>query len=121
MQQTNKEYKMSILGNFEAAAAEEQVTIHTAYSGRGMYGQKCFGISGDPAACKRVISSVLKALAYRSVEVALDDESDTAEEKVSDLVNDFENWCEVLLDYEQDSLGLGVILYWRDLNDEVIY
>lgn len=70
-----------------AAAGLEDEALRTDYSGRGMYGQQCVGVIGDPA------DGTMFALKLS--------------EEVEDV--DFET---MIRDTHLDSMGLQTITYW---------
>jgi len=74
----------------------DDVTLRESYSGRGMYGRNCPGITGSFNGCMDVIAEVIKA-AYGA--------GDVEGARVVDT----------LLCFRQDSMGLDVIIYWEDL------
>ena len=65
-----------------------------SYSGRGMYGKTCLGVTLGPG------QSVL--------EFAFDVLQETRPEEVSEVID-------ILRRPRQDSMGLGMILYWPDV------
>ncbi len=75
---------------------DDEVSFRNDYSGRGMYGKSCVGITGSKSGCMQIIAEVIKA--------SVNDTEMTVEEVV-----------DMLLNFEQDSMGLDVILYWPDL------
>ena len=81
----------------------EDVNIRNDYSGRGMYGRRCVGITGRKADCMTVIGEVIK-LAHS--ESAHNDELD------------FDSAVDLLMSFDQDSMGYDVILYWEDIQAE---
>lgn len=82
---------------FEAAGYEPR-----SYSGRGMYGKECLGVSGDSA-----LEIVLE-----TIETVASQAGDT--ETIAEFVAD-------LLDVRTDSMGRGEIVYWPSIKweDEV--
>lgn len=71
-----------------------EVEFYNGYSGRGMYGEQCVGITGSFSDCMLVIAELIKA--------------EREESGFNDMVDQ-------LLDFKQDSMGRDVILYWPDL------
>lgn len=69
--------------------AEYAEDVHLTYSGRGMYGETCYGFSGDVA---RIIGDVLQDIA-----------------DMPDLIRQF---GEMLSESRQDSMGLGTVIYF---------
>lgn len=71
-----------------------------SYSGRGMYGRSCFGISGSRVQCMDVIKEVIKSLKAEEV----------AEEEFSDALD-------MLFAFKQDNMGYDAIIYWEELDE----
>ena len=75
------------------------VSFRNDYSGRGMYGKTCVGIAGDNGDIYSVIAQVIK---------------DAPVNCGSDF--NFGNLVDTLLvQSNEDSMGLGMILYWTCL------
>ncbi len=88
--------------SFNSHTGDDSMSFCGAYSGRGMYGRECVGITGPASDCRKVIAMVIND--------AWDVETD------SDF--DVRGMVETLLAWEQDSMGHNVILYWRDIQQE---
>jgi hypothetical protein len=72
-----------------------------SYSGRGMFGKKCLAISGESVKdCMRKVSEVVLTL--------MDNYADEPKRMYLDMV-------QTLMCPDADSMGTGVVLYWRDL------
>ena len=69
--------------------AEYAEDVHLTYSGRGMYGDTCYGFSGDVA---RIIGDVLQDIA--------------------DMPDPIRQFGEMLSISRRDNMGLGTILYF---------
>lgn len=69
--------------------AEYAEDVHLTYSGRGMYGETCYGFSGDVA---RIIGDLLQDIA-----------------DMPDLIRQF---GEMLSVSRRDNMGLGTVLYF---------
>ncbi len=82
----------------------DNVSIRNDYSGRGMYGKSCVGITGSKAYCMTVIGETIK-LAYSLSAVQEDDV-------------DGDSVVDVLMNFEQDSMGYDVIIYWPHMQAE---
>jgi len=82
----------------QACEDHGDVSFRNTYSGRGMYGRQCVGITGDPGEVSRVVSQVIKDARLADVK---DDDFDF------DLLVDT-----LLVEYNEDSMGLGTIMYW---------
>ena len=72
-----------------AVIAEYAEDVHLTYSGRGMYGDTCYGFSGDVA---RIIGDLLQDIA-----------------DMPDLIRQF---GEMLSVSRRDNMGLGTVLYF---------
>lgn len=81
-------------------AAEECGLTVMAYSGRGMFGRSCLGIS-----CETSVIDVL--LEMVQVRIWWDDDPD-----------DTEQFIEALKGAQTDSLGLGQVVYWPNISWE---
>lgn len=88
---------------------EEEFEV-SSYSGRCMYGKRCVSISGNQRDITRGIQRLAKSLISQGHDLGLDGaeypDSGNAE---------FENLhklMETLLDYNQDQLGLDIVIYW---------
>lgn len=79
-----------------AEDGNEDTGFRNNYSGRGMYGRECVGITGSQSDCQALIAAIIKEAHAR----ADDDE----------LV--FDDVVDAVLDYSQDSMGFDVIIYW---------
>lgn len=75
---------------------DDEVSFYNGYSGRGMYGRKCVGITGSFSDCMMVLGELIKE----------------AKEEPG-----FDDMVDQLLDFKQDSMGRDVILYWPELED----
>jgi hypothetical protein len=83
-----------------AEDGNEDTGFRNNYSGRGMYGRECVGITGSQSDCQAIIAEVIKQAHAR----ADDDE----------LV--FDDVVDAVLDYRQDSMGFDVIIYWPHIS-----
>ncbi len=103
---------MSILVQRIRAACEDDgdISIRTDYSGRGMYGRRCVGITGSLHMCMAIISEVIKEL-IDDIDVDMNEtEHQSAKSYACSAVDG-------LLAFEQDSMGYDVILYWAEIQD----
>lgn len=97
----------SIQSIIKANATQEGVTYHKDYSGRGMYGRQCIGISGSRSECMAVIKACIVELHNE----AQDDVND-------DTDYDFEMAIELVFNYNTDSMGYDTIVYWPGMQDD---
>lgn len=73
-----------------------------SYSGRGMFGKQCIGITGDISEMKDTLKCVLDRL----FDLVADDDSVD--------IDDIKETAHKLLDRQQDSMGLDYVWYWPD-------
>jgi hypothetical protein len=78
-------------GLLQDAADDSLMTVHPSYSGRGMYGETCYGVSGS-------VHGLVAFILY----IAADDP-----EFANELIN--VSW---------DDLGMDKIYYWTDLEGQ---
>ena len=91
----------------QACRDHGDVSFRNTYSGRGMYGRQCVGITGDSHECRRVIAAVITEM----VGVL----TDGGEEFQSSMMESLEQDVETLMLWDQDSMGRDVIYYWPSL------
>jgi hypothetical protein len=87
------------------------------YSGRGMYGSRCLGITTDNAIAT-ILDMVDSAIAQGAPEYELSETASEEEEEINNLCQDRDHvreLIETLQDAKTDSLGLSQILYWPRL------
>ena len=90
-------------------AAEYNNVNFRSYSGRGMYGRSCVGITGSHSDCMQVISAVIQEAMYTLAE-------ETDDEKVMSLLNEKQQEVDILLNFNTDSMGRrDIVLYWQEL------
>lgn len=85
------------------AGRRHGVGFRESYSGRGMYGRECVGITGHEDDCRKVIAMVINA-AWATPPAD------------SDL--DFRSMVDSLLGFRRDIMGIDIILYWEDIQQE---
>lgn len=84
----------------QAAAANTGVQYHDRYSGRGMYGRKCVGISGHRSDLMRTIAEVIHQMVI----------SGSMSDDMSEIIE--------VLEHQDDQLGFDQIFYWEDQEHE---
>ena len=95
----DKDFINKLLQVIKSQAEYYGVSYRADYSGRGMYGRSCVSISGSRMDCMVVIGEVIK------------DMSDSVpKDEFSDVVD-------IMLDYSNDSMGLGIVLYWPYISE----
>ncbi len=90
---------MTALATLIKQACEDsgEVDFRDDYSGRGMYGDRCVGITGTRGQCMSVIGAAIKR--------AGDD----------GIGHNFEKAVDKLMGFSQDSMGLDIIMYWPSI------
>lgn len=85
-----------------------------SYSGRGMYGRSCLGITVDRDS---EFENKPYYLVYRLIQVAIQEAMDhaAAEEEADAIADRMEALDEVFKSARQDSMGLGYIIYFEDV------
>lgn len=104
----------SILALIREAARDTDISVRS-YSGRGMYGKVCTGVTGDMGQLQVLIACVLKEATQALYSAAIDAESEEdmqTAQKTSDSVHDL---IDKIMDYSTDSMGLSTVLYWPDI------
>lgn len=76
------------------------ITVHRNYSGRGMYGKECFGVSGDGTAIHSFYSAM----------------HELAEDE--DFVEEVQEFWDRNHAIRMDDLGLGIIIYFPSIQVE---
>lgn len=109
-----EETKAALLMALETACEDSgEVRFYADYSGRGMYGRQCVGISGGRSDCRQLITQIIQNMAEDLVNEAEDERGGSALDTFNDAV-------EALLKYDQDSMGHDVILYWTHVQSEPV-
>ena len=88
--------------------SEYDVSFRNDYSGRGMYGRNCVGIVGSETGCLKLIAEVLKGAREELKSV----QPGSAEWENDQL---FGEMVDTLMNFDRDSMGRSVILYWPQL------
>jgi hypothetical protein len=82
------------------------------YSGRYMYGRDCLAITGPFKSCMQTISEAIQREIEEVYSESADAESDSDYKRALDVVGRAKATTDTLLGFEQDNLGLDVVLYW---------
>jgi hypothetical protein len=89
----------------EACEYGPAVEFRNNYSGRGMFGQQCVAIVGHRQSCQQLVATVIKEMSlWLSPGIC----TDHTEQQ-------FEQYLEQIMCYDQDTMGWDVVLYWPDL------
>jgi hypothetical protein len=92
----------------------DEAGFRNDYSGRGMYGKRCVGITGTWKDCQRVIAAVLGNLTQELFDASID--CDEGEENVAyDLNDKTQTAIDQLMNFSFDQMGYDVIIYWERL------
>lgn len=88
----------------------ELVTV-IEYSGRGMGGRSCVGITGTQLECAQAMADCINAM--------LDEVVDAADDTIQDtLASDMHEDVQTIFKYQLDDMGNNVVCYWPDLEYE---
>lgn len=102
----NIELKKSVV---EQAAWDTDVDLREDYSGRGMYGDVCFGVVGDTEDLERFETELAKAATIER----LDGTVETSVGDVEGVVNAFVEELEIVRKFRrEDSMGMSRIYYY---------
>lgn len=98
------------------AACEDSgnVDFYNGYSGRGMYGTKCVGLTGSFTSCMNIVGEVLKQMTQELFSTAIDS-TDGEENAAYDLNDKVQEAIDKLTDMSYDSMGLDMIVYFPAL------
>ena len=96
------------------------VTFHGNYSGRGMFGAECIGISGSPAEIDKVVIDVLNRMADALVDAGINAESNAGHRAMYRIREQMREYYQALMFQRQDKLGHDIIVYWPRLEPEAV-
>lgn len=105
----------------EAAESSREVSFRSNYSGRCMRGESCVGLDGDFRDLHQVVSEVIKQFIdnlYDATIEAVEADNEVELEKTDTLKEEIQEAVDTLLNYKTDSMGLGSIMYWPDIDGE---
>lgn len=87
------------------------------YSGRAMFSRECLSLQGSLLDIRLTIAHALNDLHDTIVQYEI--EQATNEDEIDDdlapNIPSFDHVCSTLLNYRQDQLGLGIVVYWPDV------
>ena len=95
----------------EAAEQDGEVSFRNSYSGRGMFGKNCVALTGTRSQIFQVIAAVIKEMNNLVVDAGMDG----SENELLSASEEFDENIDTLLNYEQDSMGFDIVVYWRRL------
>lgn len=103
----------------DACEGSSRVSFRNDYSGRGMYGKQCVGITGSKEWCDQVVSTVLKGImaSVSSAAISYGESGGNSDRMrvLADREADLESAMEILPAASRDNMGYDVILYWPSL------
>lgn len=92
--------------------AQYNDTRITSYSGRGMYGKECLGITGNESDIRRDIIEAVRMAVDETIDTVKDGTEEEGEEARSKLAAMFD----VAFSYRTDSMGLDIVAYWPNVS-----
>ena len=93
------------------ACDETDTDFRNDYAGRGMMGRNCIGIVSTRQQCMAVIGEVIKTYMSSVSSAGLSGDSNF----LAEVEEEFEGVVEFLLDFQMDTMGYSVIIYWEGL------
>lgn len=103
----------------ELKGNDHSISIRTNYGGRGMYNRSCVGITGSESVCLRAISMVYTEMMDELYSACINAESEEEMSAASDMRSKYSEYATTLLDYDRDSMGYDVIVYWPNVQWDV--
>lgn len=85
------------------------------YSGRAMYGKQCVGIVGEMKVLLRVIKDVITEDSIEVFQEAVHAEGDEEFAAADKHHDEHLNLIRAILNFQTDSMGLDMILYWPNI------
>lgn len=111
--------KQKVIDAIRQAAEDSngEVEFLASYSGRGMFGDKCVGLTGSMGDIMHLIAEVIVAAGDEMHDAAFDCDSDDKEslEAVGDAQGLFVQTVYSLLKFDTDTMGRGEVVYFRGL------
>lgn len=105
---------MQTIQAFIMQACEDSGEVsYRSYSGRGMFGRNCVGISSSRQQCMAIVNAVNSAMIQELFDAAVNsaDNKDAA----YDLNDQVQKAIDQLLSFETDSMGYDIIMYWPEM------
>lgn len=102
---------MNLQERIAKACQDEGNVSYRSYSGRGMYGKECVGITGSLNDCMKIIGIVINEHAQELFDDAINC-SDDSVNSVYDDRDTFQDDVESLMKFRMDNMGLDVVVYW---------
>lgn len=102
----------ALIEDFALDTCEVNISIHENYSGRGMYGRPCLGISGDEEELMAFITGLAHHVGFALGKGFHNKDDDMLTELYEETTQGSRY---------SDSLGHGLVWYWPDvqINQEV--
>jgi len=84
----------------------DDVQYRHNYSGRGMYGKRCVGITGGRIEVQKILADVM----HQIMDAVVDSQDAQVREEARDVID-------VLMDYRSDNMAHDIIIYWPNVED----
>lgn len=102
----------------ETENSDKRVTFYEDYSGRGMRGRPCIGITGKVGDCWAVIGEAIRAMVDDLFSAAADMTDEDANE-VHEHHSAVQNMIGTLTSrWQSDNMGYDTIIYWPTIRSE---
>lgn len=96
--------------------ADNGYVEYRSYSGRGMYGKSCVGITGSYRDCQRLLSDIAAEIIDDVYTTAIDCGDDEKEMiHAGNVANQSKEDIENLMNYSTDNMGLDIVMYWPNI------
>jgi len=102
----------------EQIANDMDVDCRLDYSGRFMYGKKCIALTGSLNQSMAVIAEVINQRYQEVISNARDADDDSAIDASYQEESQVVGEVEKLLNFQYDSMGLDVVVYWPKIQYE---
>lgn len=105
----------SLYSILKTACDEAEIELNERYSGRGMHGRDCVGIASSRQSVMTIIADVLQQITQNVFDSTIDAESEEELRAAHAANSTAADYISQLMDYEQDSFGFDVIIYWSKI------
>lgn len=106
--------KLAEIINEAVQHSQDDVSFRASYSGRGMFGSSCVGVTGSQQSVMAVVADVIKRMANVLTEAVRGGNQD--------IIGDTEVWfadnVDILMDSQEDRMGYDVIIYWQQIESD---
>lgn len=102
-----------VLNILKDCAEQASIDFRTDYSGRGMFGSRCVGISGSRDQVASVLSEVVQQIIQEVFSEAIDADDEQSHNAAYDKNDQAQRAIDKLIGGQsQDSMGYDIIVYW---------